>query len=244
MLFPKPHSQEPFQNTFKFISFSFVLKLLKRNSQENHLAKIGLIDYGMGNLFSVQQSFKRLNKTIEIVKSIKSLKSCDALILPGVGAFDPAIINLQKTDLIPSIINWVNDGKPLLGICLGLQLLFETSDEGSLNGLGLIKGHISRLPEEKNERIPHIGWAPISKTNESPLIKNDDNSNWMYFVHSYSACPLETKNIVATTKYGSSDVSAVIWHKNTGACQFHPEKSGEAGQRLLLNWLKWLEKSE
>jgi len=96
------------------------------------LAKIGLIDYGMGNLFSVQQAFKRLNQPLDIISDIRSLNFCDALILPGVGAFDPAITNLRNTDLIPSIIDWVNNGKPLLGICLGLQLLFESSDEGNL----------------------------------------------------------------------------------------------------------------
>ena len=197
----------------------------------------------MGNLFSVQQAFKRLNQPLDIVNDIKTLKFCDALILPGVGAFDPAMINLSKTDLIPSIIDWVNNGKPLLGICLGLQLLFESSDEGALNGLGVIKGHICRLPQEKNERIPHIGWSPISKINECPILENNSDSNWMYFVHSYSACPLEEKNTVATTKFGSSNVSSMVWHKNTGACQFHPEKSGVAGQLLLSNWINWLKRN-
>jgi glutamine amidotransferase len=206
------------------------------------LAKIGLIDYGMGNLFSVQQAFKRLNQPLEIICDIKSLNICDALILPGVGAFDPAMTNLRNTDLIPSIIDWVNDGKPLLGICLGLQLLFESSDEGVLNGLGVIKGHIRKLPDEKNERIPHIGWSPIYKINECPILENFSDSNWMYFVHSYSACPLDQKNTVATTRFGETDFSSIVWHKNTGACQFHPEKSGVAGQKLIFNWINWLKK--
>ena len=207
------------------------------------MAKIGLIDYGMGNLFSVQQAFKRVNQPLDIIRDIKSLRSCDALILPGVGAFDPAMNNLRKTDLIPSITNWVNNGKPLIGICLGLQLLFETSDEGNSKGLGVIKGHIRKLPQENNERIPHIGWSPIYKTNECPILENYPDSNWMYFVHSYSACPFEQKNIVATTKFGKTNVSSIVWHKNTGACQFHPEKSGIAGQKLIFNWLKWLKRT-
>ena len=207
------------------------------------MAKIGLIDYGMGNLFSVQQAFKRVNQPLDIIRNIKSISSCDALILPGVGAFDPAMNNLKKTDLIPSITNWVNNGKPLIGICLGLQLLFETSDEGNSKGLGVIKGHIRKLPQEKNERIPHIGWSPIYKTNECPILENYTDSNWMYFVHSYSACPFEQKNIVATTKFGETNVSSIVWHKNTGACQFHPEKSGIAGQKLIFNWLKWLKRT-
>ena len=208
------------------------------------MAKIGLIDYGMGNLFSVQQAFKRLNQPLEIVCDIKSLNFCDALILPGVGSFAPAMTNLRNTDLIPSIIEWVNNGKPLLGICLGLQLLFETSDEGDQRGLGVIKGHIRKLPKEKNERIPHIGWAPIYKTNDCPILENYPDFNWMYFVHSYSACPVEEKNTVASTRFGKTEVTSIVWHKNTGACQFHPEKSGIAGEKLIFNWINWLKKSK
>ena len=207
------------------------------------MAKIGLIEYGRGNLFSVQQAFKRHNQPLDITCDIKTLKLCDALILPGVGSFDPAMTNLKKTDLIPSIIDWVNNGKPLLGICLGLQLLFDKSDEGNLKGLGVIKGQIRKLPYEKNERIPHIGWSPIHKTNQCPILENYPNSNWMYFVHSYSACPSEPKNTVAITKFGKTDVSSIVWHKNTGACQFHPEKSGVAGQKLIFNWINWLKKT-
>ena len=204
------------------------------------MAKIGLIDYGMGNLYSVQLAFKRLGQNLNIVHNKNTFKSCDALILPGVGAFDPAMINLEKTDLIPDIKSWVTNGKPLLGICLGLQLLFESSDEGKLKGLGLIKGHIHRLPQENNERVPNMGWSPISEINKSPLLKNDNDENWMYFVHSYAAHPLEEKDIAATTKYGAKNVTAMVWHKNTGACQFHPEKSGNSGELLLLNWINWL----
>ena len=198
----------------------------------------------MGNLFSVQQAFKRVNQPLDIISDIKKLRSCDALILPGVGAFDPAMINLRKTDLVPSIIEWINNGKPLMGICLGLQLLFETSDEGTSKGLGVIKGHIRKLPQEKKERIPHIGWSPIYKTNECPLLENYSDSNWMYFVHSYSACPSKGKTTVARTRYGKTDFSSIVWHKNTGACQFHPEKSGDAGQKLIFNWINWLKKNK
>ena len=208
------------------------------------MTKIGLIDYGMGNIFSVQQAFKRVNQPLDIVCDHKTLKLCDALILPGVGSFDPAMTNLNNTDLIPSIIDWVNNGKPLLGICLGLQLLFESSEEGNLKGIGVIKGKIRKLPKERNERIPHIGWSPIYKTNECPILENYPDSNWMYFVHSYSAFPLEQKNIAATTKFGRAAISAIVWHKNTGACQFHPEKSGLAGQKLIFNWINWLKKTK
>ena len=136
----------------------------------------------MGNLYSVQQAFKRLSQPVEIVSEIKTLSACDALILPGVGSFDPAIINLEKTGLIPYIKTWVNNGKPLLGICLGLQLLFESSEEGNQKGLGLIKGHIRKLPKETTERIPHMGWSPILKQNECPLLLNNTNSNVIVLV--------------------------------------------------------------
>ena len=205
------------------------------------MTKIGLIDYGMGNLFSVQQAFKRFNQPLDIISDIKTLQSCDALILPGVGAFDPAMMNLRKTELVPSIIDWINNGKPFFGICLGLQLLFETSDEGTSQGLGVIKGHIRKLPQEKNERIPHVGWSPIHKINECPILDKYPDYSWVYFVHSYSACPSEPKDTVATTKFGETDVSAIVWHKNIGACQFHPEKSGTAGQKLIFNWINWLQ---
>ena len=194
----------------------------------------------MGNLFSVQQAFKRVNQPLVIIRDIKALRSCDALILPGVGAFDPAMNNLRKTDLIPSLKDWINNGKPLIGICLGLHLLFETSDEGTSKGLGVLKGHIRKLPQEKNERIPHIGWSPIYKKNYCPILENYPDSNWMYFVHSYSACPSEKNDIAATTRFGSTEFSSLVWHKNTGACQFHPEKSGKAGQKLIFNWINWL----
>ena len=194
----------------------------------------------MGNLFSVQQAFKRVNQPLEIINDPKALSFCDALILPGVGAFDPAITNLKRADFEPLIIDWVNNGKPLLGICLGLQLLFEGSEEGRMKGLGVIKGQIRKLPNENNERIPHIGWAPIKKTNECPILDNYPNSNWMYFVHSYRACPTKQENTVAKTKFGKTDFSSMVWHKNSGACQFHPEKSGIAGQKLIYNWINWL----
>ena len=204
------------------------------------LPKIGLIDYGMGNLYSVQQAFKRLNHNIFLVRKPLDLKNCDALVLPGVGAFDPAMNNLEKTELIPNLKTWIDNGKPLLGICLGLQLLFESSEEGEAKGLGVIQGHIHRLPNEENERVPNMGWSPLTKKNQCPLFKMDKNPSWMYFVHSYSAIPTNPSDLIATTKYGTTEVTAAVWHKNTGACQFHPEKSGTAGQLLLFHWIEWL----
>tara|TARA_Y100001968_G_scaffold316077_1_gene343445 strand:+ start:12592 stop:13188 length:597 start_codon:yes stop_codon:yes gene_type:complete len=196
----------------------------------------------MGNLHSVSQAFKRLDQSIKLIKRPNELNGCKALILPGVGAFDPAIKNLEKTELIPYIKKWVKNGNPLLGICLGLQLLFESSDEGHLKGLSLLKGTVKHLPKDQAERVPHMGWSLLEEEEEiCPLFIKNQPPSWMYFVHSYSAIPKEKNNLAASVKYGNNKVTAVVWEDNFGACQFHPEKSGKAGERLLFNWVKWLD---
>ena len=202
--------------------------------------KIGLIDYGMGNLFSVQKAFERIKQPLILIQSAKDFIHCDALILPGVGAFDPAMHRLEEKGMIPVLKTWNQEKKPLLGICLGLQLLFETSDEGVSQGLGLIEGHVHRLPRDETERIPHMGWSVINQTQFCPLIQWDEKSNWVYFVHSYAAQPSIKKDLAATTNFGKVDITAIIWKERLGACQFHPEKSGKTGQKMLVNWLKWL----
>ena len=201
---------------------------------------IGLIDYGMGNLYSVKQVFKRLEQNIINIKNPHDLIDCDALVLPGVGSFDPAIENLNNTKLIPHIKEWVNKGKPFLGICLGLQLLFESSEEGSKKGLGIIKGKVKKLPADQNERIPHMGWSKLSKNKDCPLLKKTTEQSWMYFVHSYSAIVLNKEDLAASVAFGSFNITAIVWKDNIAACQFHPEKSGEEGQEMLCNWLEWV----
>ncbi len=205
------------------------------------ISHLGLIDYGMGNLHSVQQAFRRLGKPIKIVKEPTGLQQCQALILPGVGAFDPAMEHLKRTGLIPYIKDWAMQEKPLLGICLGLQLLFESSAEGSSAGLGLLKGHINHLPTNQGERIPHMGWSLIRSRKKCPLLSETDQSSWMYFVHSYAAIPNEKEDLAATTSFGQIDVTAVVWKGRLGACQFHPEKSANSGKRMLSKWIEWLE---
>ena len=193
----------------------------------------------MGNLHSVQKSFNRLGESLIIVKEPNDIRNCGALILPGVGAFDPAIENLKKTKLIPYIKQWADDKKPLLGICLGLQLMFESSQEGSSRGLDIIKGSVEILPKDQQERIPHMGWALINQVKYCPLIDKTQKSNWFYFVHSYAAQPLKN-DLAATVKFGTKEITAIVWKGRVGACQFHPEKSGKAGEKLISNWLKWL----
>ena len=201
---------------------------------------IGLIDYGMGNLHSVCCSLNRLGQNVKILKSPNEFRECNSLILPGVGAFDPAMERLHEYGLAPALRMWASDGKPLLGICLGLQLLFDRSEEGDREGLGLIPGIVRRLPIQAGERIPHMGWVPLSVRRDCPLINASDPKSWVYFVHSYAADPYDLKTLAATAPFGCSNVTAIIWHNHIGACQFHPEKSSSAGEDILRRWIAWL----
>ena len=230
--FPKQHCQGPSRSTSD--------PSLSGKEAKGLGLKIGLIDYGMGNLHSVEFAFLRLSQPCRRVQSSNDLHNCDALILPGVGSFDPAMENLSSTGLIPDLLGWANDDKPLLGICLGLQLLFESSSEGRLDGLGLIQGHVERLPDDQDERIPHMGWAPLDRKHPSPLLNDQEPAPWMYFVHSYAAVPAQPESLAATTRFGNQDITAMVWQNRLGACQFHPEKSSDDGSALLKQWLQWL----
>ena len=192
----------------------------------------------MGNIHSVTKALESLEEEIILIKNNQQTKNCKALILPGVGSFDPAINNLRNTDLIVDIKNWIKSGKSFLGICLGLQLLFESSEEGFFSGLGIVKGKIKKIPQLTNQRIPHIGWCELLPTRNNSLLKNDELKNWVYFVHSYHAVPSNTNVIAANVSYGSEKLTAIIEQDNLIACQFHPEKSGKTGEKLLRRWLK------
>ena len=187
---------------------------------------------------------KRLGQQPRPVRNREDLIGVDALILPGVGAFDPAMANLTATGLVPYLQDWVSEDRPLLGICLGLQLLFEGSDEGSRAGLGVLSGHVRRLPADAGERIPHMGWAPLSVERECPLLRVEDGDAWMYFVHSFEAVPSERSVLAATAGFGSAAVTAMVWNRSIGACQFHPEKSATAGEKMLNRWLAWVRNGE
>jgi len=201
------------------------------------LHKIGLIDYGMGNIHSVTKSLESLGEEILLIKNFNESKDCKAIILPGVGAFDPAMINLKNTDLITDLRNWINSGKSFLGICLGLQLLFESSDEGKVQGIGILKGKIQKIPNVINQRIPHMGWCQLLPTKSNTLLELEELNNWVYFVHSYHAIPDDLNIVAAQVDYGSEKLTAMIENDNLLACQFHPEKSGKTGEKLLRRWL-------
>ena len=204
------------------------------------MSRLGLIDYGMGNLHSVQRAFERLGATVQLVQSGAEMEGCTALVLPGVGAFDPAMERLRQDGLAEAITAWCTAGRPLLGICLGLQLLFEASDEGEAAGLGLIKGWVRALPRRSGHPIPHKGWEPLVPANPSPLLPAGSPESWVYFVHSYAAEPSDPACNTALVRFADTAVSAAVWQGAIGACQFHPEKSGPHGEAILRRWLAWL----
>lgn len=207
------------------------------------MTRIGLIDYGMGNLHSVQRAFERLGCTIAAVNNSAAMQGCDALVLPGVGAFDPAMERLESSGLATAIQQWCAADQPLLGICLGLQLLFESSDEGSRQGLGLLAGHVAALPRQSGHPVPHMGWERLRPMTPSPLLPTGAEPAWMYFVHSYAAVPANSSCTTAAVAFGDQLLTAAVWQGKVGACQFHPEKSSLSGEAMLRRWLQWVEQS-
>ena len=195
---------------------------------------IAIIDYGVGNLFSLVSSLKAVGAEATITGDIDTIKKADKLILPGVGAFGDAAQKLKGTGLFDVVINEAKNGKPLLGICLGMQLLFEKSYEyGCHEGLGLIKGTVvpmeGKLPESL--KIPHIGWNALHFKKESPVFKYINDGDCGYFVHSFYAEGCGDA-LIATTEYGK-DITAAVQKDNVYGCQFHPEKSGNVGLSIL-----------
>lgn len=195
---------------------------------------IAIIDYGVGNLFSLSCSFSAIGAETVITGDEAVIKAADRLVLPGVGAFGDAARKLRECGLYDIIKREAENGKPLLGICLGMQLLFERSFEyGIHEGLSLLKGDIVPMEEriDKSLKIPHIGWNKLKFTKDSPLFKYINDGDFVYFVHSYFAenC---NDSLAATTDYGK-DLTAVVSKGNIFGCQFHPEKSGETGLKIL-----------
>ena len=202
------------------------------------MKKIGIIDYGMGNLHSVENALKYIGATCFISDDKAELSASDALILPGVGAFPDAIQRLQALGY-PEFIKKETEKKPLLGICLGMQLLFEKSYEfRECAGLGFIKGEVIKLKAgqtDKTYKIPHIGYNGITAVNPCPLLKGIDDGACFYFVHSYMGACKDRTQLAAVTEYGE-EVTAVVSSGNVYGTQFHPEKSGDNGLKLLCNF--------
>ncbi len=198
---------------------------------------IAIIDYDAGNLKSVQKAVNFLGEEAVISRDYHEILSADKVILPGVGSFGDAMDKLKKYDLIPMIHEVVEKNIPFLGICLGLQLLFEKSEESEgVPGLGILEGEILRIPDEPGLKIPHIGWNSLNLTNAGRLFKNIDDNEYVYFVHSYYLKAKDTSIVKATTEY-STTIHASVEKDNVFACQFHPEKSGDIGLKILKNFI-------
>ncbi len=193
-----------------------------------------IIDYGVGNLFSLKSSFAAIGADVLVSADENVIRSADRIILPGVGAFEDAAKKLKASGLDAVIKDEAANGKPLMGICLGMQLLFDKSYEyGEHEGLGLIKGNVRPISDviPDNYKIPQIGWNALNFVGESPLFRYIKNGDCVYFVHSYYAADCD-KSVIATTEYGAQ-LTAAVADKNVFGCQFHPEKSGSVGLNIL-----------
>lgn len=196
---------------------------------------ITIVDYGMGNLRSVEKAFERIDQPVETTAEPSNVSQAEALVVPGVGAFDRAVENLEESGLWEPIQTHLETGKPYLGICLGLQLLFETSEEGERNGLGRYRGTVQKFNKKDVRLIPHMGWNDVKWRGEvAALAPKETNHPSYYFVHSYYPKPADSSIVAGTTEYGTEFCSA-IRDGNTIAVQFHPEKSQYAGLDLLKN---------
>lgn len=192
-----------------------------------------IIDYGVGNLFSLVSSFKKIGEDAIVTKNADDLVKADRIILPGVGAFCDAAEKLNNSGLVPVLFEQIKIGKPVMGICLGMQLLFTKSYEyGEYSGLDLIKGNVVPIKEKvDNLKIPHMGWNALNIKVNHPLFKYIKNGDCVYFVHSFYAADCE-ENVIASSEYGI-DITACVANKNVLGCQFHPEKSGQVGLNIL-----------
>ena len=197
---------------------------------------IAIIDYDAGNIRSVEKALQHLGEETILTHDFREIQKADKVILPGVGAFGDAMEHLKHYELDRAIKEVIAMDKPFLGICLGLQLLFESSDETpGVEGLGILKGNISRIPEEEGLKIPHIGWNSLDFPREGRLFQDLPADPYVYFVHSYYLQAQEPQIVTATCEYGVQ-IHASVEKNQVFACQFHPEKSGEVGLKILKNF--------
>ena len=203
---------------------------------------IAIIDYDAGNLRSVEKALQYLGKETIVTRDSEQIRKADKVILPGVGAFGDAMKKLQEYHLDTLIREIADSGKPLLGICLGLQLLFEESEESpGVEGLGILEGKIRRIPEGEGLKVPHIGWNSLHLEHNGRLFRNIPENSYVYFVHSYYLEAKDPEIVKASTEYGVH-IHASVEKNNLFACQFHPEKSSETGLQILKNFAEMEEK--
>ena len=197
---------------------------------------IAIIDYDAGNIRSVEKAMAKLGQEVWITRDRERIMNADKVILPGVGSFGDAMAHLREYNLVEVIKDVVAEKKPFLGICLGLQLLYESSEETpGVEGLGVLKGKILKIPEQEGLKIPHMGWNSLHLQNDGRLFRGIEQNPYVYFVHSYYLKAGEEETVKATTEY-SVNIHASVEKDNVFACQFHPEKSGDLGLQILKNF--------
>jgi glutamine amidotransferase len=196
--------------------------------------KIHIVDYDSGNLESIRNAIKKIGCTPITTNKPDELLKANAVIFPGQGSFPAALDKLKQSNINETIINLINDGVPFLGICLGLQLMFEFSEEGNLEGLGLINGTVKKISDIV--KVPHIGWNSVKFDNSHKIFDDIPNNSYFYFLHSYYVKPIKFENIIGQTNYGSNFCSAYAFNNYIGV-QFHPEKSGELGLKIFDNFI-------
>ncbi len=200
---------------------------------------IAIIDYGMGNIHSVNKALQLYGAQTIVTDKVKDIRSSDKIVLPGVGAFGDAMEELKRQGLAAAINEHIRNKKAFLGICLGMQLLFERSEEAKKSaGLGILKGIVKKFSNKPGLKVPHMGWNQLIKiSNACPLLKDIADGAYAYFCHSYYPVPKDNANIAATCDYGG-EFSSVLWQGNVYGVQFHPEKSQETGLRMLKNFVE------
>ncbi|MGB2927044.1 MAG: imidazole glycerol phosphate synthase subunit HisH [Limnothrix sp.] len=208
------------------------------------MVKIAVVDYDMGNLHSACKGLEKAGATPTVTDDPAVIAAADAVLLPGVGAFDPAMQHIRARDLEKPIHEAIASGKPFLGICLGLQILFEASEEGTEKGLGAIAGTVRRFQPETDITIPHMGWNQLEMVQpDLPVWSSLTADPYVYFVHSFYVEPADKNVNAATVTHGTQQVTAAIAQDNLIAMQFHPEKSADTGLQILANFVRWVEQS-
>lgn len=203
---------------------------------------IAIIDYGMGNLRSVQKGLERVGFKADITRDLQRIDSARGVVLPGVGAFHACMENLKQFGLLETVRDWVRKKRPFLGICLGFQLLFSESEEfGIQKGLDLLPGKVVGFRPGEDQKVPHMGWNRIDKKKESPFLEGIPDGEYVYFVHSFYVVPDQDSLVATTTPYGVNFASSIATER-LFACQFHPEKSQQVGLRILANFARLAER--
>ncbi|TAN41124.1 MAG: imidazole glycerol phosphate synthase subunit HisH [Nitrospirae bacterium] len=206
---------------------------------------IAIVDYGMGNIRSVEKGFLKVGTDARITSDIKMIEDSDGVVLPGVGAFRDCMANLGRLELIGAILNEIKKGKPFLGICLGLQLLFSESEEfGVCRGMDVFSGRVVRFKFDDSTqlKIPHMGWNTVKFVKRPPIFEGIPDDSYFYFVHSYHVVPEDKSIIAGATNYGI-DFVPMVWKDNIFATQFHPEKSQDLGLKILKGFSDFVDKA-